>query len=281
VEKARIILLGRYPIEEQWRPVAGSIVLLTCLGLSALPRFFGWRGAVFMLLGLAAFAGLLTGAVLGLTSVSTELWGGLPLTLLIGIVACVFGLPLGIIVALGRRSRLFIVRWVATTYVEIVRGLPLITLLFFGAFVLPILLPPQWKLDLMVRVAICVVIFSGAYMAEIVRGGLQAIGKGQGEAAHALNLSKWHSLTRIIMPQALRITIPTLASLFIGTVKDTSLVTIVNLYDLTGTLRLAQGDAVWRPYFMEMYLMVSAIYIAIGLAIASYGRYLERRYALK
>jgi general L-amino acid transport system permease protein len=118
-------------------------------------------------------------------------------------------------------------------------------------------------------------------MAEIVRGGLQAIGKGQGEAAHALNLSKWHSLTRIIMPQALRITIPSLASLFIGTVKDTSLVTIVNLYDLTGTLRLAQGDVVWRPYFVEMYLMVSAIYIAIGLAIASYGRYLERRYALK
>jgi general L-amino acid transport system permease protein len=162
-----------------------------------------------------------------------------------------------------------------------VRGLPLITLLFFGAFVLPLLFPPQWRMDPMLRIGICLVMFAAAYLAEVFRGGLQAVTRGQYEAAHALGLNKWQTLTRIVLPQALRITIAPTASLFIGTVKDTSLVSIVNVYDLTGTLRLAMGDAEWRPFSVEMYVMVSAIYLTIGLSIASYGRYLERRYALK
>jgi general L-amino acid transport system permease protein len=123
--------------------------------------------------------------------------------------------------------------------------------------------------------------FSAAYLAEVFRGGLQAITRGQYEAAHALSLSKWQTLTRVVLPQALRITIPATASLFIGAVKETSLVSIVNVYDLTGTLRMALSEAEWRPYFVEMYIMVSAVYLTIGLSIASYGRYLERRYALK
>lgn len=281
VEKARLILLGRYPQGEQWRPVLGCALLLGCLGAAALPRFFGRSGLALVSLALVAFAILLGGGVFGLTPVGTDLWGGLPLTILLGVIACLLGLPLGIVLALGRQSHLPVLSWLATSYVELVRGLPLITLLFFGAFVLPILLPPAWRLDPMLRVTICVVLFAAAYQAEIFRGGLQAIGKGQREAAHALNLNRWQTLTRIVMPQALRITIPSLASLFIGTIKDTSLVAIVNIYDLTGTLRLAQGDAQWRPYFVEMYMMVSAIYLVMGLSIATYGRYLEHRYALK
>jgi general L-amino acid transport system permease protein len=123
--------------------------------------------------------------------------------------------------------------------------------------------------------------FNAAYLAEVFRGGLQAVTRGQYEAAHALGLNKWQSLTRVVLPQALRITIAPTASLFIGAVKDTSLVAIVNVYDLTGTLRLAMGDPDWRPFFVEMYVMVSAVYLAIGLSIAQYGRYLERRYALR
>jgi general L-amino acid transport system permease protein len=281
VEKGRLILLGRFPSSEQWRPIAGAALLLASLGAAALPRFFGRTGLILVLLALACFGLLMKGGVFGLISVETDLWGGLPLTLLLGVVACLFGLPLGIVVALARRSSLPALRWLATSYVELVRGLPLITLLFFGAFALPILLPPAWRLDPMLRVGICVVAFAAAYQAEVVRAGLQAITRGQMEAAHALSLNWWQTLTRIVMPQALRITIPPMASLLIGTIKDTSLVAIVNIYDLTGTLRLAQGDAQWRPYFAEMYLMVSAIYLTMGLSIAFYSRFLERRYALK
>ena len=281
VEKARLVLLGRFPPGQQWRPILGSLLLLGCVGAAAHPRCFGRVGLALMVGGVVAFGVLMVGGIFGLTRVGTDLWGGLPLTLLLAVIALLVGVPLGIALALGRRSKLPAVKWLSTTYIELVRGLPLITLLFFGAFVLPLLLPPQWRLDPMLRIGICLVMFAAAYLAEVFRGGLQAVTRGQYEAAHALGLNKWQTLTRVVLPQALRITIAPTASLFIGTVKDTALVSIVNVYDLTGTLKLAMGDAEWRPYSVEMYIMVSAIYLTIGLTIASYGRYLERRYALK
>jgi general L-amino acid transport system permease protein len=280
-EKGRLVLLGRFPPGEQWRPIAGSVALLGCVGAAAHPRCFGGLGLGLLVGGVTAFGVLMAGGVLGLTPVGTDLWGGLPLTLLLAVIALLLGVPLGIALALGRRSKLPAVRWLATTYIELVRGLPLITLLFFGAFVLPLLLPAQWRIDPMLRIGICLTMFCAAYLAEVFRGGLQAVTRGQYEASHALGFTKWHTLTRVVLPQALRITIAPTASLFIGAVKDTALVSIVNVYDLTGTLRLAMGDAEWRPYFVEMYIMVSVIYLAIGLSIAQYGRYLERRYALK
>jgi general L-amino acid transport system permease protein len=281
VEKARLVVLGRFPQGEQWRPILGSLLLLGCVGAAAHPRCFGKVGLALMLGGVISFAVLMAGGIFGLTPVGSDLWGGLPLTLLLAVISLLIGVPLGITLALGRRSKLPAVKWLSTTYIELVRGLPLITLLFFGAFVLPLLFPPQWRMDPMLRIGICLVMFAAAYLAEVFRGGLQAVTRGQYEAAHALGLNKWQTLTRIVLPQALRITIAPTASLFIGTVKDTSLVSIVNVYDLTGTLRLAMGDAEWRPFSVEMYVMVSAIYLTIGLSIASYGRYLERRYALK
>ncbi|HXX82951.1 MAG TPA: amino acid ABC transporter permease [Casimicrobiaceae bacterium] len=280
VEKARLVLLGRFPQGEQWRPILGSLALLGCVGAAAHPRCFGRVGLVLMVAGVTVFGVLMAGGILGLTPVGTDLWGGLPLTLLLAVIALLLGVPIGIALALGRRSKLPAVKWLSTTYIELVRGLPLITLLFFGAFVLPVLLPAQWRLDPMLRIGICLTMFAAAYLAEVFRGGLQAVTRGQYEASHALGLSKWQTLTRVVLPQALRITIAPTASLFIGTVKDTALVSIVNIYDLTGTLKLAM-DAEWRPYSVEMYIMVSAIYLAIGLSIATYGRYLERRYALK
>jgi general L-amino acid transport system permease protein len=281
VEKARLVLLGRFPPGEQWRPILGSVLLLGCVGAAAHPRCFGRVGFALMVGGVTAFGILMAGGIFGLPQVGTDLWGGLPLTLLLSLIALLVGVPLGIALALGRRSKLPAVKWLSTTYIELVRGLPLITLLFFGAFILPLLLPSEWRLDPMLRIGICLTMFCAAYLAEVFRGGLQAVTRGQYEASHALGLTKWQTLTRIVLPQALRITIAPTASLFIGTVKDTALVSIVNVYDLTGTLRLAMGDAEWRPYSVEMYIMVSAIYLAIGLSIAQYGRYLERRYALK
>lgn len=279
-EKGRLVLLGRYPPAEQWRPVLASLLLLAGLGVAAHPRSAGYLRLLALLAALASFGVLMTGGVAGLTPVGSDLWGGLPLTLFLAIAACLAGLPLGIALALARRSRLPALRWLATGFIEGVRGLPLITLLFFGAFVLPLVLPDRWRVDPMLRIGTCLTIFCAAYLAEVFRGGLQAIGTGQYEAAHALGLTKWQSLRRIVLPQALRITIAPTASLFIGAVKDTSLVAIVNIYDLTGTLKLAMGDATWRPFFVEIYLMVSLVYLALGLAIAKYGRYLEGRYAL-
>ena len=281
VEKSRLVLLGRYPQGEQWRPILGSLVLLGCVAAAAHPRCFGRIGLALLVGGVTTFGVLMAGGLFGLTPVGTDLWGGLPLTLLLAVIALLVAVPVGIALALARRSKLPAVSWLATSYIEVVRGLPLITLLFFGAFVLPLILPPQWRLDPMLRIAICLTLFCAAYLAEVFRGGLQAVTRGQYEAAHALNLNKWQTLTRVVLPQALRITIAPTASLFIGAVKDTTLVSIVNVYDLLGMLRFAMGDSEWRPFFVEMYLMVSAVYLTIGMSLAQYGRYLERRYALK
>jgi general L-amino acid transport system permease protein len=280
-EKGRLVLLGRYPQELQWRPILASILLLLSLGTAAQPSFFGRRGAFLLVLSVATFVTLLAGGVAGLEPVPTDLWGGLPLTLLLAAVSTMVAFPVGIVLALGRRSRLPLVRWFCIGYIELIRGMPLITLLFFGAFVLPLLLPAQWRMDMMARIAICLTLFSSAYLAEVFRGGLQAVVKGQYEAAQALGITPWQALNHIVLPQALRITIGPMASNFIGAVKDTSLVAIVNIYDMTGALKLAMSDPDWRPYFVEMYIVVSAIYLVIGISIAQYGRFLERRYALK
>lgn len=276
----RIILLGRYPIGEGWRPVLGMVLLLGAVGLAAMPRFFGTRGLWMVVAALAMFVALLAGGWGGLTPVDSDLWGGLPLTLLLSVFAVIASVPLAIALALGRRSQLPIVRWACTGYIELVRGVPLITVLFFGAFVLPLLLPPGWRADAMLRVALCLTAFSAAYLAEVYRGGLQAITKGQGEAAHALSLSRWQTLKLIILPQAARLTIPPATSHFIGVLKDTSLVAIVNIYDLTGSLKMALTNPEWRPYFVEAYIVVSAIYLILGLSIVGYGRFLEQRYSL-
>lgn len=281
VEKGGLVMLGRFPQGELWRPILGSTLLLLALGLAAHPSCFGRNGLALLVAGVAVFAILMAGGVAGLTKVSTELWGGLPLTLFLAVVSCLVGVPAGMLLALGRRSRLRVLRWICTGYIELIRGVPLITLLFFGAFVLPLVLPPEWRMDAMLRIGICLTMFSSAYLAEVFRGGLQAVVKGQYEAAHALGLTKWQTLTRIILPQALRITIAPVANNFIGAVKDTSLVAIVNIYDMTGALKLAMSDPEWRPFFIEMYSLVSAVYLLIGIGIAQYGRFLERRYALK
>src|SRR5215470_12553576 len=166
-EKGRLVLLGRFPPSEQWRPIVGSLALLLCVGGAAHPRCFGRIGLGLMVGGIAIFGVLMAGGIFGLTPVGTDLWGGLPLTLLLAVIALLLGVPLGIALALGRRSKLPAVKWLSTTYIELVRGLPLITLLFFGAFVLPVLLPAQWRLDPMLRIGICLTMFAAAYLAEV------------------------------------------------------------------------------------------------------------------
>lgn len=281
VDRGSTILLGRFPADEAWRPVLAMALLAGSICIAALPRFFNKTGLALVISGMIAFVVLMRGGGLGLDRVGTDLWGGLPLTLFLASVACFVGIPIGIVLAVLRRGQLPFLRWVATGYIEMIRAVPLITLLFFGAVVLPLLLPPQAQFDTMIRIAICLIAFEAAYFAEVIRGGLQAIPRGQYEAAHALGLGPLQTLRFIILPQALRITIPPTVSNVIGVLKNTSLVAVVNVYDLTGSLKLALVDPNWKLYTFEMYALVCAVYLALGLAIAHYGRFLESRYAMR
>ena len=161
------------------------------------------------------------------------------------------------------------------------REVSVVLVSLFGAFVLPMLVPAQWRVDPMVRIAVCLAAFSAAYLAEVFRGGLQAVPQGQVMAAQAMGFTRVQVLRHVVLPQALRVTIAPTVSNFIGAVKDTSLVAIVNIYDITGSLKMAMSDPHWIAYFVEMYMVVCAVYLLIGLGIARYGRFLESRYALQ
>jgi len=275
-EKHRLILFGRYPFAEQWRPLAATALFVAALALSAHPR--AWRRwlAPAWLPVVAAFFLLLRGGVLGLAPVDPSAWGGLPLTIVLTALVVAASIPLGIVLALGRRSRMPLVRGLSTLYIELVRGVPLITVLFVASFLFPLLLPAGLRLDALARVAVGMTFFQAAYMAEVVRGGLQALPRGQGEAAEALGLSWWKVQRRVILPQALVLVIPSFVNSLLSTFLDTSLVTVVSIYDLTGSLRLALGDPQWRNFFLEGYLFVGAIYFASCLAMSRYSHWLER-----
>jgi general L-amino acid transport system permease protein len=275
-EKHRLILFGRYPWDEQWRPLLATLLFVAALAASAHPR--AWRRWLLpaWVPVLAAFFLLLRGGVAGLSPVDPSAWGGMPLTIVLTAVVVAASIPMGIVLALGRRSRMPLVRGLATLYIELVRGVPLITVLFVASFLFPLLLPQGLRLDALARVAIGMTFFQAAYMAEVVRGGLQALPRGQGEAAEALGLGWWRVQRRVILPQALVLVIPSFVNSLLSTFLDTSLVTVVSIYDLTGSLRLALGDPQWRNFFLEGYLFVAAIYFASSFGMSRYSHWLER-----
>jgi len=275
-EKHRVILFGRYPYAEQWRPLVATVLFLLALALTAHPRAWRrWVAAAWVPVAVT-FLLLLRGGVAGLAPVDPSEWGGLPLTIALTALVVAGSIPLGVVLALGRRSRMPLVRGVSTLYIELVRGVPLITVLFVASFLFPLLLPQGLRLDALARVALGMTFFQAAYMAEVVRGGLQALPRGQGEAAEALGLSWWKVQRRVILPQALVLVIPSFVNSVLSTFLDTSLVTVVSIYDLTGALRLALGDPQWRNFFLEGYLFVGAVYFAFSFAMSRYSRWLER-----
>jgi general L-amino acid transport system permease protein len=276
-EKGRLILFGRYPYLEQWRPLLACVVSIVLLIVSCVRMF--WRRWLVMLwvLAIAAFLVLMRGGAFGLSLVDTSNWGGLPLTLALSIVSLALAFPLALLIALGRASALGAIRTVCTIYVELVRGVPLISVLFMASFLFPLLLPQGVSIDVLLRVLAGMTLFSAAYLAEVVRGGLQALPKGQLEAAHALGLGYWRTSTKIVLPQALAMVVPALVNSFISSFKDTSLVTIVSLYDLTGSLELALADADWRRFFLEGQLFIAAIYFAFCFGMSCYSRRVEAR----
>ncbi len=277
-EKYRLIIFGRYPFEEQWRPEVATIVLVALLVASCVRTFWKPWLVLLWVAVLALFFALMGGGVMGLEPVSTDRWGGLPLTIMLATLSIVFAFPIAVLVALGRRSNLPAIRTFCIIYVELIRGVPLISVLFMASFMFPLFMPPGVSIDVLVRVLVGITLFAAAYMAEIVRGGLQAIPKGQQEAADTLGLTYWQAQRKVILPQALALVVPGIMNNFISIFKDTSLVTIVSLYELTGAMGLAlNSDADWRPFKIEAYLFIAAIYFLFCFAMSRYSLWIEKQ----
>jgi general L-amino acid transport system permease protein len=275
-EKHRFILFGTYPYAEHWRPLLVCFLFVGLYVISAMRRFWNWRlvpiwGATLTLIGV-----LMWGGVFGLTYVPQERWGGLPITLILSTFGLAFAFPLAILVALGRRSKLPAIKMLCILYVELIRGVPLISLLFMASVMFPLFLPEGMNIDKLLRAQIAITLFAGAYLAEVVRGGLQALPRGQYEAADALGLSYWHKTGFIILPQALRLVIPPLVNTFIGFFKDTSLVLIIGIFDLLTAGKTAIVEPAWQGFGVEVYVTVGLIYLVFCFAMSKYSQDLER-----
>ena len=276
-EKHRLILFGVYPYDEQWRPLLASLILVAALVCSAI-RFF-WKPwlAALWLFALVAVAVLMWGGVLGLSYVENDRWGGLPVTLILSTFGIAFAFPFGVLLALGRRSKMPAIKSLCIVYIELIRGVPLISLLFMSSVMLPLFLPAGFGIDKLLRAQIAIILFAAAYIAETVRGGLQAIPKGQYEGADSLGLSYWQQTRLIILPQALKVVIPPLVGIFISLFKDTSLVVIIGIFDLTQAAKAAIADAAWRGFSIEAYVFIAVIYFIFCFAISRYSQSLERQ----
>lgn len=278
--KARFgqFMYGFYPPELRWR--VDLTVLLAIVGAAPLfvrrmPRKAAYGLAFLLVYPLLAFW-LLHGG-LGLTPVPTSRWGGLMLTLVIAAVGIAGALPLGVLLALGRRSKMPAIKVLCVTFIEFWRGVPLITVLFMSSVMLPLFLPEQVTIDKLLRALIGVILFQSAYVAEVVRGGLQAIPKGQYEAAAAMGLGYWRTMGLVILPQAMKLVIPGLVNTFIALFKDTSLVIIIGLFDLLNSIKQATSDPAWLGMATEGYVFAALVFWVFCFGMSRYSQRLERR----
>jgi len=274
-EKHRFMLFGTYPYEQHWRPAVVCVLFVGLYIVSAMRRFWRWELALIWAAVLTVIAVLMWGGVLGMPYVPQERWGGLPITLILATFGLAFAFPLAILVALGRRSKLPAIKALCVLYVELIRGVPLISLLFMASVMFPLFLPEGVNIDKLLRAQIAIILFAGAYLAEVVRGGLQALSKGQYEAADALGLSYWQKTGFIILPQALRLVIPPLVNTFIGFFKDTSLVLIIGIFDLLTAGKTAIIEPMWQGFAVEVYVTIGLIYFIFCFAMSQYSAKLE------
>lgn len=274
-EKWRFILFGTYPFDEQWRPGAAVVLFVGMVVVSCLKPFWNKSLLIIWPIGLAICWILLSGGIFGLTHVENNNWGGLPITLMLAVLGCLIAFPIAIALALGRRSKMPIIKAFCVGYIELIRGVPLITVLFMASVMFPLFMPEGITIDKLLRAQVAIIMFAAAYLAEVVRGGLQAIPKGQYEAGDAMGLSYWQSTGLIILPQALKITIPPMVNTFIGMFKDTSLVLIVGIFDLMFTMRGAINDLAWRAYYLEGMVFVAIIYFVFCFSMSKYSQWLE------
>lgn len=276
-----IFIFGLYPPPERWRVVL-AFALLVALCVPVLRERTRQRlRYIFLLFVLfpVLAAALLAGGVAGLAPVDTNLWGGLMLDVAISFVTVAGALPLGIVLALARRSQLRVLRGLAVGFIELWRGVPLLTVLFMAAVLLPLFLPHGVTLDRLVRAMIVLVLFNAAYMAEVVRGGLQGVPHGQEEAAQSLGLTWAQVQAYVVLPQALRNVVPGIVNTVVDLFKDTTLVTIVGLSDLLGAVNQSLKDPSWLGLATEGYVFAALMYFVCCYAMSAYGRSVERRLA--
>lgn len=274
--KIQIFLVGPYPASEVWRPaVAGALLLLLSLGTAM--RFFSKYTAIILWLLFPVVGFWLINGGMFLRTVDQSRWGGLMLSVGLALVGILVSIPLGIVLALGRRSKVITIKSLCVGVIEPIRGVPLITILFMASVMMPLFLPENLQINNMLRVQIGIVLFSSAYMAEVVRGGLQAVPRGQVEAATALGLSYWKMNYLVVIPQALRHVLPSLVGRCIALFKDTSLVIIVGLLDFLGMAKAAAQDSNWLGYDAEAYIFCALVYWVICFSMSRYGRSIELR----
>jgi general L-amino acid transport system permease protein len=273
------LLYGRYPIDQRWRIELLWIFLALLFALVILGsgRMRLWAGIALVFGFPVGVALLVRGGLFGLVPVDSAMLGGLALNVFLAVTAGALSLPLGVLLALARRSRLPVVRFTAVAYIEIWRGLPLMTILFTALILLPLFLPESWDVSALSRAYIAMTMVYAAYMAEVVRGGLQVIPAGQSEAAAALGLGTWQTNALIVLPQALRHVTPAIVNTLVELFKDSTLVYMIGLFDVLGVLSLALRDLEWVGLAAEAYVTVAVIYFLCCQVLSTYGQYLERQ----
>jgi general L-amino acid transport system permease protein len=275
--KLDMFMFGFYPHDQIWRP---KTVLATAVALVAFAKLVKglhrFKLLLIVLFPIYAYI-MLHGGYFGLPVVETSKWGGLLLTLVIASVGIVLSFPIGILLALGRQSKLPIIKSLSVFYIEFVRGVPLITVLFMASVVLPLFFPEGVNFDKLARALIGITLFEAAYVAENIRSGFQAIPKGQYEAADALGLSYWQKMALVILPQAIKVTIPNLVGTFISLFKDTSLVMIIGLFDLLAMVNVTANDRDWLGMDTEGYVFVAFVFWIFTFSMSMYSKRLEKK----
>lgn len=274
-EKHRVMLFGTYPYEQHWRGLLAVGIVMTLIVALTVRRL--WSTALFITvpIGLTAALALQFGGFLSLPYVPTALWGGLPLTLLIFIGTVVGGMPVATLLALGRQSRLPVIRSLSIGYIETIRGIPLVNILFAAALLFPLFMPAGVNFDKLLRAQVGMIMFFAAYTAESIRGGLQAIPRGQFEAADSLGVSAWDRTVKIVLPQALRIVIPPIVNDVIRAFKNTSVLVIIGLLDVLGGTMAALEDPHWSRFYVEAYLFIALLYFLFCFSMSQYSQRLE------
>ncbi|MDA0870930.1 MAG: amino acid ABC transporter permease [Proteobacteria bacterium] len=270
---------GMYPNDQIWRIDLAFIIFFFVIGAYFFVNtkikkiLFIFLTIIFPFLAIFLFHG----GLFGLEEVETRVWGGLFLTLFISVFSIIFCFPIGVLLAMGRRSKLPVIRYFSIGFIELWRGVPLITVLFMAAVMFPVFLPSGTNLDKLVRVIIAITLFESAYIAEVIRGGLQAIPKGQYDAANSLGMGYWKSHILIILPQALKIVIPGVANTFIALFKDTPLILVVGLMELLGMVNMAKTNPAWLGLATEGYVFASIVYFIFCFAMSRYSLRLEKQ----
>ncbi|MAF46635.1 MAG: ABC transporter permease [Rhodospirillaceae bacterium] len=277
-DRYRLIFFGLFPHEEHWRSAMAMLVITVTGVLSCLPVFWKFlRISLLWAIGFITFILLMRGGFFGMPLVKTAAWGGLSLTLIIFAATVAIGMPLSIVITFARRSSLPVLRYSVSFVVDITRSLPLVTILFTAAFVLPFGLPDWAEGDILIRVILAFAFFFACYQSEVLRAGLQAIPDGQYDGARALGLNRWQEILLIILPQAFRNALPPTINQIVITFKETSLVVIIGLFEILASANAAYGTAIWANTYVEVYVLVAAVYFTFVFCLSRYGAYLERK----